>query len=69
MRAMFLEEDDDGVFGLFATHPPVEKRIAALQRYGGASVIERAPPAPPDAHAPGPWDPKPQEPSEHGPWG
>src|SRR3984885_12193852 len=33
MRAMFLEDDDDGIFGLFATPPPVEKRIAALVQY------------------------------------
>src|SRR5208282_3851914 len=30
MRAMFLEDDDEGIMGLFATHPPVAKRIAAL---------------------------------------
>jgi heat shock protein HtpX len=33
MRAMFLQNEDRGVFGLFTTHPPVEKRIAALVRY------------------------------------
>jgi hypothetical protein len=64
MRAMFLEEDDDGVFGLFATHPPVAKRIAALQHYAGGRIVERAgpgaPPVQPDsteANAPGPWSP------------
>jgi heat shock protein HtpX len=68
MRAMFLEEEDDGVFGLFATHPPVAKRIAALQRYAGGRAVEPAapgvpvtegkpdtatPPEPPPAR---PWD-------------
>jgi heat shock protein HtpX len=66
MRAMFLEEDDDGVFGLFATHPPVGKRIAALQHYAGGRVVEHADPEvllrQPDnlvTHTPGPWDPTP----------
>ncbi len=45
MRAMFLEDDDEGIMGLFATHPPVEKRIAALRRYAGGRVSE--PPAAP----------------------
>ena len=72
MRAMFLEDDDEGIMGLFATHPPVEKRIAALMRYGGGRITEpAAPPQAPSAapapvqggpwgapvdHAPGPWD-------------
>ncbi|MEO8812860.1 MAG: M48 family metallopeptidase [Caulobacteraceae bacterium] len=74
MRAMFLEEDDDGVFGLFATHPPVERRIEALRRYAGGhiaavSVAERS--ATPDGA--GPWgstpaaDPSGEAP--RGPWG
>ncbi|MGH7023267.1 MAG: M48 family metallopeptidase [Caulobacteraceae bacterium] len=81
MRAMFLEEDDDGVFGLFATHPPVEKRIAALQRYAGGRVVTQTP----ESHPPGPWDSQPVVPettapadaappaatpeSQPGPWG
>jgi heat shock protein HtpX len=62
MRAMFLEEDDDGVFGLFATHPPVAKRIAALQHYAGGRIVEHATPGvllnqPANlvSPAPGPW--------------
>jgi heat shock protein HtpX len=46
MRAMFLEEEDDGVFGLFATHPPLAKRIAALERYAGGRVAESSQAAP-----------------------
>ena len=45
MRAMFLEEDDDGIFGLFATHPPVAKRIAALHHYAGGRIVEHADPS------------------------
>jgi heat shock protein HtpX len=66
MRAMFLEEDDDGVFGLFATHPPVGKRIEALQHYAGGRLVEHADPSvllrQPEnlvIRAPGPWDPAP----------
>ncbi|HEY2483430.1 MAG TPA: M48 family metallopeptidase [Caulobacteraceae bacterium] len=66
MRAMFLEEDDDGVFGLFATHPPVAKRIAALQHYAGGRLVEHVDPSvllrQPESlvtHTPGPWDPTP----------
>jgi heat shock protein HtpX len=63
MRAMFLEDDDEGVFGLFATHPPVDKRIQRLIEFGGGRVAEpSAPPAGPPiaAAAPG---------ANEGPWG
>ena len=62
MRAMFLEDDDEGIMGLFATHPPVEKRIAALVQFGGGR--ESAPtPAAPSAPIPQPQGP------DDGPWG
>jgi heat shock protein HtpX len=72
MRAMFLEDDDEGIMGLFATHPPVAKRIEALSQYAGGRVNEPAPalavpssppsgPATPTAAA----TPAPPE----GPWG
>jgi heat shock protein HtpX len=78
MRAMFLEDDDEGIMGLFATHPPVEKRIAALSRYAGGRVTESQPAAgaapttaaqtPPSTPAQenGPWGGRKDEPS--GPW-
>jgi heat shock protein HtpX len=79
MRAMFLEEDDDGIFGLFATHPPVAKRIAALQHYAGGRIVERADPgatlaAPTQiiGDAARPWDAAPAPPPQDGkvgPWG
>ncbi len=65
MRAMFLEDDDEGILGLFATHPPVEKRIAALVRFGGGREVEAPQPIPPPpapAAAPAASD-------EQGPWG
>lgn len=52
MRAMFLEDREDGVLGLFATHPPIEKRIAALKQYAGGrslGVVTGASPYAPDA--------------------
>jgi heat shock protein HtpX len=84
MRAMFLEEDDDGIFGLFATHPPVAKRIAALQRYAGGRVAQPAAPGVPVTTveasaepASGPWSPAVESPvgqvpsgdARSGPWG
>jgi heat shock protein HtpX len=75
MRAMFLEDDDEGIMGLFNTHPPVEKRIAALSRYAGGRVIEAdpapvpptpAPPAAPASVATGPWGGRSDDPP--GPW-
>jgi heat shock protein HtpX len=35
LRGMFLENHEEGLMGLFATHPPIEKRIEALVRYAG----------------------------------
>ena len=64
MRAMFLEDHEEGVLGLFVTHPPLEKRIAALRQYAGGRIVEHpdpvsAPPTPPGqvvSDAPrGPW--------------
>lgn len=47
MRAMFLEDNEEGVMGLFVTHPPLAKRIEALQQYAGGRVIEPSPQATP----------------------
>jgi heat shock protein HtpX len=70
LRAMFLEDDDEGIMGLFATHPPVEKRIAALVQFGGGRLSEPAPapqPMPAAIEENGPWGPP--EAGPHGPWG
>lgn len=37
LRQMFLHDDKAAFAGMFATHPPIEKRIEALRRYGGGS--------------------------------
>jgi hypothetical protein len=47
VRGLFLENREEGIFGLFATHPPIEKRIAALMQYAGGRVVD-TPTAEPD---------------------
>lgn len=61
VRAMFLHDRQAGIFGLFATHPPIDKRIQALVRYGGGKMPEPAV----EPAAPGPWE----TPPPAGPWG
>ena len=51
VREMFIENDSAHFAGLFATHPPIEKRIEALVRYAGGRDI---PPAEPPVKS-GPW--------------
>ncbi len=38
VREMFIENPHADFAGLFATHPPIEKRIEALARYAGGRV-------------------------------
>jgi heat shock protein HtpX len=74
IQEMFLDHPrQSGLGGLFATHPPIEARIADLVKYAGGHdpgpIVEETapepapPPAPQGAHpwgeapAPGPWDP------------
>lgn len=72
VRGLFLENREEGLFGLFATHPPIEARINALVRYAGGRDL--APEAPPEAQAAseaapvssgGPWG---DTPPSQGPW-
>jgi len=80
VRGMFLENDDEGVMGLFTTHPPVEKRVAALVRFAGGLDLPVTPdrPAVPAAEPPPasrqdqewPWGPPPPDDGgQRGPWG
>ncbi len=68
VRAMFLDDEDEGVMSLFATHPPISKRIDALVRYAGGVVRERAPAVASTAIAPAPL-PAASLTGEQGPWG
>jgi heat shock protein HtpX len=71
VRGLFLENREDGLFGLFSTHPPIEARIAALVQYAGgrvqAPVEEAAGPVAQSVESsggdPGPWGDHPK-----GPW-
>jgi heat shock protein HtpX len=49
VREMFIENPHSDFAGIFVTHPPIAKRIAALVRYAGGQIA-----APPSAKA-GPW--------------
>jgi heat shock protein HtpX len=69
MRAMFLEDDDEGVMGLFATHPPVEKRVQALMAYAAGHDVEPSPAAPAITPAPAPAAQPAPAPDQPGPWG
>lgn len=75
IRAMFLDDHDEGVMGLFATHPPIEKRIEALVRYAGGRVSEAPAPAVPQtpsavaAPSRAPSAVPTAEPRDAGPWG
>jgi heat shock protein HtpX len=51
VREMFIENPHSDFASIFATHPPIEKRIAVLAQYAGGRV---APVAPVSAK-PGPW--------------
>ena len=70
VRSMFLD-DDEGVMSLFATHPPIGKRIEALVKFAGGRIpLEPPDPAPelqPPLETPavteGPWG------RRTGPWG
>ncbi len=39
VRQMFLHDDATSFFGAFATHPPIEKRIAALVRFADGTDV------------------------------
>ena len=75
VRGLFLENREDGLFGLFSTHPPIEARIAALVQYAGGRISEApapvARPAPVTAAPPSPTqgDPGPWGDHPTGPWG
>lgn len=59
VREMFIENPHSDFASIFATHPPIAKRIEALARYAGGRV---APQAAPEPVAPG-------APASRGPWG
>jgi heat shock protein HtpX len=69
VREMFIENPHADLSSLFATHPPIEKRIEVLMKYAGGRMAEpRSTPGPGDAakaEAPKAEAPAPRK----GPWG
>jgi heat shock protein HtpX len=60
VEVLFFDSRATGLARLFETHPPIEKRIAALVKYAGGRVeVAPEPAAEPEAaaetHQPGPW--------------
>lgn len=51
VREMFIENPHSDFAGIFATHPPIEKRIEALMKFAGGRTAQAAPEAP----RRGPW--------------
>ena len=69
VREMFIENPHSDFASIFATHPPIEKRIEVLMKYAGGRMAE-------PRSTPGPWDtakagaPKTEAPAPRkGPWG
>jgi heat shock protein HtpX len=54
---MFIENPHSDFASLFATHPPIEKRIEVLAKYAGGriSAPAAAPVQAPAQHRKGPW--------------
>lgn len=49
VREMFIENPHSDFASIFATHPPIEKRIEALAKFAGGRIAQ------PSTHAAGPW--------------
>jgi len=68
VQGMFIENVETGAFSLFATHPPIAQRIAALEKFAGgrvAPVVASSPATEAAPEASGPWGPA----RPKGPWG
>ena len=52
VREMFIENPHSDFASIFATHPPIEKRIEALMKFGGGRVAAAVTPVREKA---GPW--------------
>ncbi|HVY03564.1 MAG TPA: M48 family metalloprotease [Caulobacterales bacterium] len=68
VREMFIDNAHAGFSDLFATHPSIEARIAALKTYAGGRDAPPQAPSQAPQRRPGPWD-NPESPRPAGPWG
>jgi heat shock protein HtpX len=72
---MCVDNPRQGFSDLFATHPSVDARVAALVQYAGGHdpgpLVLEAPERPGELSAPpeGPWGGEPAQPGAGGPWG
>ena len=64
VQEMFLHHPKTDFMDMFATHPPMEKRIEALVKFAGGRDLPPGPPAPDSGAGSGPWGARPA-----GPWG
>ncbi|HYD88524.1 MAG TPA: M48 family metallopeptidase [Vitreimonas sp.] len=56
VREMFIENPHADFTSIFATHPPIAKRIEALAKFAGGRIAQTvAPPRAPATAKPGPW--------------
>lgn len=55
VREMFIENPHSDFASIFATHPPIAKRIEALAKYAGGRVAQVAPVEPAPRGKAGPW--------------
>jgi heat shock protein HtpX len=57
VQGMFVDNVETGVMSLFATHPPISARIAAVQQFAGGRIsqVETPPLVAAPASAAGPW--------------
>jgi heat shock protein HtpX len=55
MREMFIENAHADFTSVFATHPPIEKRIEALAKFAGGRVAPVVAAKAPAAAKSGPW--------------
>lgn len=55
VREMFIENPHSDFASIFATHPPIAKRIEALAKYAGGRVAQAAPIEPAPRGKAGPW--------------
>lgn len=56
VREMFIENAHAGIGEIFATHPPIEKRIAALVKFAGGRDVAPSFQGAPTLGRRGPWD-------------
>ena len=70
MRSMLLDRHEKGVMGLFASHPPISKRVDALVKFAGGRLpeLQEEAPAPTEGTEARPIAEAPADPHDMGGW-